>query len=85
LALLLCLDIFNWRHGIAARLSAVLLGMVQFNQRLEGEEMINYYSQWFYQDGWILVTALGIGLGWSIGLKGYWVILPLVFLAILGK
>jgi hypothetical protein len=49
------------------------------------KKMINYYSQWFYQDGWILVTALGIGLGWSIGLKGYWVILPLVFLAILGK
>jgi hypothetical protein len=47
--------------------------------------MINYYSQWFFQDGWIVVTALGIGLGWNIGLKGYWVILPLVFLAIMGK
>ena len=47
--------------------------------------MIEYYSQWFFQSGWLVVTALGIGLGWNIGLKGYWVILPLVLLAILGK
>ncbi len=43
------------------------------------------YSQWFYQDGWILVTALGLGLGWTIGLRAYFVILPMVFLAIMGK
>jgi hypothetical protein len=47
--------------------------------------MISAYSQWFFQDGWLLVSALGVVLGWNIGLRGYYVIIPLVCFAILGK
>jgi hypothetical protein len=47
--------------------------------------MLNEYSQWFFQNGWIAVTSLGFALGWFVGLRGYWVILPLVAMAIAGK
>lgn len=43
------------------------------------------YSQWFFADGWMLVTAVGASLGWAIGLRAYFVILPLVLFAIMGK
>jgi len=42
------------------------------------------YSQWFVAEGWILISALGFGLGSLIGLKANWVIFPLVLLAIFG-
>ena len=47
--------------------------------------MLNEYSQWFFADGWIAVTALGAVLGWTAGFRAYWVILPLIWLAVIGK
>ncbi len=46
---------------------------------------MNAYSQWFFSDGWIFITALGATLGWFAGLRAYIVIVPLVLLAVLGK
>ena len=46
---------------------------------------MNAYSQWFFADGWLYVTALGMYLGWAIGIKAHLVIVPLVLLAILGR
>lgn len=43
------------------------------------------YSQWFFSDGWLGITALGAFLGWSVGLRAYIVVVPLVLLAVLGK
>ncbi len=40
------------------------------------------YSQWFFNDGWIFVTALGAGLGFAFGLRAYLVIIPLVAAAV---
>ncbi len=43
------------------------------------------YSQWFFSDGWLVITALGAFLGWFVGLRSYIVVIPLVLLAVLGK
>lgn len=43
------------------------------------------YSLWFFADGWKYVTGLGVYLGWTIGLRSYLIILPLVLTAILNK
>jgi hypothetical protein len=41
-------------------------------------EVMNTYSEWFFSYGWLIVSAIGFGLGLRIGLKAYYVILPLV-------
>jgi len=46
---------------------------------------MNAYSQWFFSYGWLIVSAFAYGLGLKIGLKGFYVILPLVFFALVGK
>jgi hypothetical protein len=46
---------------------------------------MNVYSQWFFDDGWLLITAIGAALGWQIGLKAYLFVLPAVLVAIIGK
>lgn len=51
---------------------------------LRGNAM-NVYSQWFFDYGWLLVTAIGAALGWEIGLKAYLFVLPAVLIAIIGK
>ncbi len=44
------------------------------------------YSNWFFNEkGWLYVSAFGAYLGWNIGLKSYFLVLPLVLIAILGK
>jgi hypothetical protein len=46
---------------------------------------MNAYSQWFFSYGWMIVSAIGFGLGLRVGLKAYYVILPLVCVAVLGR
>ena len=46
---------------------------------------MNAYSQWFFADGWLYVTALGMYLGWMVGLKACWVPAIFVGLAVLTK
>ena len=46
---------------------------------------MNEYSQWFFAEGWIIVSIFGFIFGWVVGLKAYWVVLPAVLLAIWGK
>ena len=43
------------------------------------------YSDWFFLYGWLIVSAIGFGLGLRVGFKAYYVILPLVFVAVLGR
>ena len=44
------------------------------------------YSQWFFNEqGWVFVTALGAYFGWTIGLKAYFLIVPMVLIAVLGE
>jgi len=47
--------------------------------------MISEYSQWFFDSGWFWVTALGFYLGWTIVLRGYFLIVPLVLAAVIGR
>lgn len=46
---------------------------------------MNAYSQWFFAEGWLYVTGLGMYLGWTVGMKAWWVPVPLVLLAVLGR
>lgn len=46
---------------------------------------MNLYSQWFFDEGWMLVTVIGAAFGWNFGLKAYLIVLPAVLLAIMGK
>ena len=47
--------------------------------------MISEYASWFFDGGWIWITALGFYLGWTIGFRGYLFIVPIVFAAIIGR
>jgi len=44
---------------------------------------MNNYSEWFFSYGWMIVSAIGFGLGLKVGLKAYYVILPLVCVALI--
>jgi hypothetical protein len=46
---------------------------------------MNTYSEWYFSSGWMIVLAIGFFLGLKIGLKAYYVILPLVCVAVLGR
>ena len=47
--------------------------------------MISEYSQWFFDSGWMVITAIGFFLGWTVGLRSYFLIVPLVLAAVIGR
>lgn len=47
--------------------------------------MISEYSQWFFNDGWLVISIFGFVFGGTIGLRAYWLIGPAVLIAIAGK